>query len=135
MAELAFASLFPPADAARWRAAVDKALKGGDFDRKMVSRAADGFAIQPLYPRRAGAEPLLRAAAGQRWVIHQRIDLPDADAAHAQALMDLEGGASGLTLVVDGAPSARGYGIPIADLGDLAALTEGCFSRSRSDPL
>jgi methylmalonyl-CoA mutase len=127
MAELAFASLFPPADEARWRAAVDKALKGGDFGKKLVSRAADGFAIQPLYPRREKAEAVLRDGAGQRWAVHQRIDVPDPDAAHRQALADLEGGATGLTLVLAGAPSARGFGVQITDLADLDTLLEGVF--------
>jgi methylmalonyl-CoA mutase len=127
MAELAFASLFPPADEAQWRAAVDKALKGGDFDRKLVSRAADGFAVQPLYPRKEGAAAVLREGAGGRWAVHQRIDIPDADIAHRQALADLEGGATGLTLVLAGAPSARGFGVKIADLADLDTLLEGVF--------
>jgi methylmalonyl-CoA mutase len=127
MAELAFASLFPPADEARWRAAVDKALKGGDFDRKLVSRAADGFAIQPLYPRKEGAAAVLREGAGERWAVHQRIDIRDADAAHRQALVDLEGGATALTLVLSGAPSARGFGVTIADQADLETLLEGVF--------
>jgi methylmalonyl-CoA mutase len=127
MAELAFASLFPPADAARWRAAVDRALKGADFEKKLVSRAADGFAIQPLYPRRADAVAVLREGAGGRWAVHQRIDMKDADAAHRQALADLEGGATGLTLVLTDAPSARGFGVRIADLADLDTLLEGVF--------
>jgi methylmalonyl-CoA mutase len=127
MAELAFASLFPPADEARWRAAVDKALKGGDFDKKLVSRAADGFAIQPLYPRKVEAQAMLREGAGARWTVHQRIDMADADAAHRQALADLEGGATGLTIVLAGAPSARGFGVKIADLADLDTLLEGVF--------
>ena len=41
----------------------------------------------------------------------QRIDHPDAQAANAQALHDLENGATGLTLVFAGANGAYGFGL------------------------
>ena len=41
----------------------------------------------------------------------QRIDHPDAAAANAQALLDLENGAAGLTLVFAGANGAHGFGL------------------------
>src|SRR6202166_2406534 len=41
----------------------------------------------------------------------QRIDHPDAGAANAQALHDLENGANGLTLVFAGANGAYGFGL------------------------
>ena len=41
----------------------------------------------------------------------QRIDHPDAAKANAQALHDLENGATGLTLVFAGANGARGFGL------------------------
>ena len=34
-----------------WLALVDKVLKGGDFEKRLVSRTADGLAVQPLYTR------------------------------------------------------------------------------------
>ncbi|MFX9004145.1 hypothetical protein ABTN42_21700, partial [Acinetobacter baumannii] len=42
----------------------------------------------------------------------QRVDHPDAAIANAQALHDLENGATGLTLVFAGANGAHGYGLP-----------------------
>jgi methylmalonyl-CoA mutase len=42
----------------------------------------------------------------------QRVDHPDAAIANAQALHDLENGATGLTIVFAGANAARGYGLP-----------------------
>ena len=55
---------FPTPDEAQWRAQVDKALKGGAFDR-LISRTLDGIEIQPLYARNNdGAPPLARAQAG-----------------------------------------------------------------------
>ena len=41
----------------------------------------------------------------------QRIDHPDPAAANAQALQDLENGATGLTLVFAGSLNANGYGL------------------------
>ncbi len=51
MTDLRFNEGFPAADAASWRALVDKALKGGDFEKRLVTRTVDGLAIQPLYTR------------------------------------------------------------------------------------
>ena len=42
---------FPAADFEQWRALVDKALKGADFEKRLVSRTADGLKINPLYTR------------------------------------------------------------------------------------
>ena len=42
----------------------------------------------------------------------QRIDHPDPAKANAQALHDLENGATGLTLVFAGANCAHGFGLP-----------------------
>ncbi|MGL4729215.1 MAG: methylmalonyl-CoA mutase subunit beta [Bosea sp. (in: a-proteobacteria)] len=122
-----FSNTFPAASDTQWRAAVEKALKGADFEKRLVSRGADGFAIQPLYPRREGSEAVLRAEAGARWQIAQRIDLADADAAHRQVMADLEGGASSLALVLKGAATARGFGLIVNDLADLDTLLEGVF--------
>ena len=41
----------------------------------------------------------------------QRIDHPDAVSANAQAMHDLENGATGLTLVFAGANGAYGFGL------------------------
>ena len=56
----------------------------------------------------------------------QRIDHPDAKAANAQALHDLENGATGLTLVFSGANGAHGYGLdPSADA--VAQVLDGIY--------
>lgn len=115
LADLALSQTFPGASEDQWRKAVEAALKGGAFD-KLVSRTADGIAIQPLYdPARADAVTA-RAVPGA-WTVMQAVDHPDAAEAGAQALDDLEGGASGLTLRVAGAPTARGFGVK-ADTAD-----------------
>ena len=54
----------------------------------------------------------------------QRVDHPDPAAANAQALQDLENGASGLTLVFAGSLNANGYGLD-ASPETMARLLDG----------
>lgn len=123
---LPLASEFPAATEAAWRAAVDAVLKGKPFDKTLVGRTPDGIAIQPLYPRDAEAAPLAGRPAGQPWTISQRTDHPDPKTANDQALEDLDGGASGLTVVTRGAiGDRRGDATVIDGLADLDALLKG----------
>jgi methylmalonyl-CoA mutase len=115
--DLALAAEFPPASQTEWRALVEAALKGADFDKRLVSRTYDGLKVEPLYPRAAGAKPVAGRAPGAAWTLMQRVDHPDPKAANAQALDDLENGATGLALVLAGAPAARGYGL-VAESAD-----------------
>jgi methylmalonyl-CoA mutase len=104
---------------AQWRAQVDKALKGGAFDR-LISRTLDGIEIQPLYGRNTeGAPPLARAQAGD-WRALTRIDHADPQLANEQAKADVAGGAGGLHLTFAGAAGAYGFGLP----SNAAALRE-----------
>jgi methylmalonyl-CoA mutase len=123
MTDIAFSADFPAATEAQWREAALRALKGGDFERKLVSRTADGIAIQPLYAKSDGAI-VARAAPGP-WRIAQRIDLPAPDMANAQALDDLAGGADMLALVFAGAAGARGFGLAVETLADLDRALDG----------
>ena len=109
--ELSLAADFPPVTETEWRKLVEAALKGADFDKRLVSRTYDGLRIEPLYPRAAGAKPVAGRKPGAAWSVMQRVDHPDAAAANAQALEDLENGATGLTLVMAGSTNANGYGL------------------------
>ncbi len=122
----ALASEFPPATETQWRAAVDAVLKGKPFDKTLVNRTADGIAVQPLYPRKAGAAALAARAPGEPWTVSQRTDHPDPKVANEQALEDLSGGASGLVVVTRGAiGDRRGDATVIDGLADLDALLAG----------
>src|SRR5580704_5675106 len=101
---------FPPATAQAWRGLVDAVLKGAPFAR-LESRTADGLIIEPLYPRDAAATAIAGRAPGAAWTIMQRVDHPDPAAANAQALDDLQNGATGLVLVFAGSVSANGFGL------------------------
>ena len=112
---------FPPAGEDQWRKAVDRALKGGAFE-KLIAKSYDGGKIEPLYPPAAEPGPrALRKAAG-RWAVLARVDLADAEKANAQALEDLEGGAEGLQLVFRGALGAYGTALSGEDDAALAQI-------------
>jgi methylmalonyl-CoA mutase len=123
---------------ARWRALAEATLKGGDFDKRLVGRTEDGLRIEPIYTRTSaaaaiaaagavGVAPFVRGGLRDRaapWVIAQRIDLADPAVANAQALEDLENGASGLVLVIrDRQGSARG--LRLASRHDIDRLMAG----------
>ncbi len=119
--ELKLGSEFPSASRENWLRLVRSALKDRPFER-LIARTYDGIPIEPLYGRAAGARPV----AGRRgpWRVHARIDHPDPAAANAQALHDLENGATGLTLVFAGSAGAYGYGLP-GDPVSIARALEG----------
>jgi methylmalonyl-CoA mutase len=119
MVELTLARNFPPADEAAWRALVEEALKGTPF-ASLRSKSYDGVAIEPLYPRAQRSSRIEGRAAGANWAVTQRIDLPDAKAANAQALDDLGNGANALTLVFEGSVGDYGYALPASG----AAISE-----------
>jgi methylmalonyl-CoA mutase len=128
-----------------WRELAEKALKGGSFEKRLISRSYDGFEIQPIYSdsdwnRGAsgfpGIAPFTRGAkaaspAGS-WEVRQSHVYPDAKIANAQILRDLNGGVTAIELVFDGlaqrghsisGPPGSGLigerGIPIYDLTTL----------------
>jgi methylmalonyl-CoA mutase len=107
---LPLAADFAPANYDDWRKLVDGVLKGAPFE-KLVGKTSDGIRIDPIYPRAKGASPVIGRAAAAPWQIMQRIDHPDAAQANAQALHDLENGATGLTLVFASANGAHGFGL------------------------
>jgi len=114
---LALAGDFAPATHDDWRKLVDGVLKGAPFG-KLESRTYDGLTIEPLYERAGAARAVPGRTPGVAWTLMQRVDHPDPAAANAQALDDLENGATGLVLVFAGSVSANGFGLD----GSAAAL-------------
>jgi methylmalonyl-CoA mutase len=95
-----------------WRKLVSDGLKGRDFD-SLRSKTSDGIVIEPLYERQRDAEPLLGRGA-LPWTIVQPVDNPDPDKANEQAIADIKGGATGLSLrFADSFPAAT-TGLPAA---------------------
>lgn len=113
---------FPPATRADWLALVDGLLKGGAYDKRMVTRTADGIRLDALPERRRDAAPIAGRPAGAPWKMIARIDHDDAASANTQMLADLDGGADGVALVFASAPSAAGFGLPLRHEEVVAAL-------------
>lgn len=106
------AAQFEPSDPARWLKLAEKGLGGASFEDALVSRTDDGLGIEPIYTRVADAQALPRRKPDFPWHVIQRIDDVDPKRANKQALEDVENGATGLSLVFEGAPNAFGYGLP-----------------------
>jgi methylmalonyl-CoA mutase len=122
--ELPLAAEFPATSEAQWRKLVEAALKGASFDKRLVSQTYDGLRVEPLYPRAANARVVAGRVPGVAWTVMQRVDHPDAKAANAQLLQDLENGATGLTLVFAGSLNANGFGLD-ASPDTLARVLDG----------
>jgi len=108
--DLRLAAEFPPVARAEWHKLVEAALKGASYEKRLVGHTYDGLRVEPLYPRTAGAT-VVAGRGATPWQIVQRGDHPAPCAANAQALTDLENGATGLSLVIAGSTGAYGYGL------------------------
>jgi methylmalonyl-CoA mutase len=124
--DLRLAADFAPASYDDWRKLVDGVLKGAPFE-KLTAKTSDGLKIEPIYPRAHGTAPIAARPLAAPWQIMQRIDHPDAAQANAQALHDLENGATGLEIEFAGGPGARGFGLTDATDKTLARLFDGVF--------
>jgi methylmalonyl-CoA mutase len=109
--DLALAGEFPAATWDEWRRLVDRALKGADFESRLVGKTYDGLRIEPLRARKPQASPVIGRAPGAPWSVMQRLDHPDPAAANAQARDDLANGATDLAIEFAGAIGAHGYGL------------------------
>src|SRR5262245_23233322 len=113
-ADLSLGSEFPSRTCDDWLKLVSAALRGAAFE-KLVARTDDGLRIEPLYRGDQDAKPVAARAPGAAWQVLQRIELPDATAANAEALHELENGANGLSLVFAGAVGCYGYGLDASE--------------------
>lgn len=124
---LHLAADFPGSTHDAWLKLVEKALKGGDFEKRMVSRSADGIRIAPLYTRAdalpgtdtaiPGAPPFARgthtSVSGLGWNIAQAVTETDPAAANKVVLDELAGGAN--TIVIRCAAPGQS-GLPVTAL-------------------
>jgi methylmalonyl-CoA mutase len=114
------AAEFPSASESDWRKRVEAVLKGADFEKKLVSRTADGIAIAPLYT--TGTALDVRRREQTPWTVTQRVDHPDTARANEQALDDLNHGATGLHLFFADAPGSHGFGLTAFDPRSIGRL-------------
>lgn len=120
------ASEFEPADEARWRALVEKGLKGRPFE-SLTTATADGLKISPLYIAENAAQPLQARPAPsgdpeRPWDLRTAVEHPDPARANEQALQDLNGGAQSLLLRLDPTGEA---GVAAGSQDDLAWVLDG----------
>ena len=121
------ASDFEAATREQWLALVDKAIKGADFEKKLVTRTADGIRVEPIYTRATanegqqsalpGQAPFTRGASaaveGLGWEIRQGIRATDPARANTEILTELNGGSNGVLLEIE-APGQAGCRITSA---------------------
>jgi methylmalonyl-CoA mutase len=116
---------FAPATREAWLKLVDKTLKGADLS-SLTRRTDDGLPIKPLYraaDAAAPARPVRAQGEGERaWDVRVLVAHPDPDRANAEALADLEGGASSVVLRID--PTGQS-GIAIGSADGLSHALEG----------
>src|SRR5437667_298214 len=62
--DLALAGEFPAATWDEWRRLVGRALKGADFESRLVGKSYDGLRIEPLRARKPQASPVTGRAPG-----------------------------------------------------------------------
>jgi methylmalonyl-CoA mutase len=135
MTQTRLAAGFEPATREDWLRLVEKVLNGADFEKKLVSRTADGLRIEPLYVRDGsskadvappGVAPFTRGAKAAvenpPWGIHQAVSTGRPGEAHGAVHEELQGGATGIVLEIE-APGQRGVTIASAD--DMARTLEG----------
>lgn len=122
-APLSLAADFPAGTRAQWLTLVEGVLKGRPFER-LIAKTYDGLRIEPLNARARDAHPVAGRTPAAPWQVMQRVEHPDPAAANAEALHDLENGATGLSLILPGAIGAYGYWLDSAP-GALARTLEG----------
>lgn len=112
---------FPAVDYQAWRALVEQALKGADFDKKLTTRLYDGITLQPIYTKAdfaaagdpsgfPGFAPFARggtaSGAVRGWDIRQAFLNPDIKKTNREILTDLERGVTSVLLRLDDAGRA-----------------------------
>ncbi len=125
----AFAGGFPPAAYETWRALADAAAGERGFESALVRRTLEGLVRGPLMTGQDRPDPdptpALRSApapGAYPWDIRALVAHPDPAAAGAEAVDDLEGGASSIELRM--APSGTD-GVLVRDVDDLATALSG----------
>src|SRR5436305_153853 len=119
--DLPLAADFPPATREQWRKLVENVLKGTPETRLLI-KTYDALAIEPLYGRKARAQPIAGRPPAAPWSIMQRGDHPDPEAANAEGVHELENGATGVSFVFAGAIGAYSYGLPAGEEAIARAL-------------
>lgn len=131
------ASAFDAKTREAWHDLVLQALKGADFDKRMVAKTRDGIRIEPIYaPDQQGqtqspppgSAPFTRgtnrSVEGLGWQIHQFVTEADPQAANRTLLQDLEAGTNGVVLQIE---SPGQPGVKITSSSDFVTALTGSY--------
>jgi methylmalonyl-CoA mutase len=144
---------FAPADAAAWRQAAEKTLKGAPFEKRLLTKLYEGFHLQPIYGASdtatlphvgalPGLPPYVRGTSAlgyliRPWEVAQELPYPTAEAVNQAAREDLPRGLTALNVPLDRATllgldpdpapaeSVGQGGASLTHCEDLATLFEG----------
>lgn len=149
---LKLASEFPEASYDAWKELAEAALKGASFEKKLVTKTADGFSINPLYtfdsfdPESSAIHDTMVASQTRQagkladksgWDIRQLHAYPDPVYTNTAILEDLENGATSVHLVFDAAAqsgsganseSAGEGGVMLYSASDVATALKGVLT-------
>jgi methylmalonyl-CoA mutase len=105
---------FPPVSPEQWEAQIARDLKGADYEKKLVWKTAEGFAVKPYYhmdhlnqvPWRhnlPGSFPFVRGnkPSGNDWLVREDIKVGDIAVANEKALDLLMKGVDALGFALD----------------------------------
>lgn len=110
-----FEAEFPDVTRDEWQAEATRSLRGGSFQKRLVSETGDGIEILPLYTaddvdgervsQFPAAPPFTRGAravpADEAWEVRQEFRKPYVREVNTEILLDLERGVSGIRIVPD----------------------------------
>ena len=133
---------FPPTPYEDWRRAVDKAIKGASFEKRLVTKTYEEIDLQPMYRQEdianlphldslPGFAPYLRGTTplgyvASSWDVAQELPYGTPAALNEALRADLERGQNAVNLVLD-APTLAGVD---ADQAEAGAVGQGGLSIS-----
>ncbi|MDR2825084.1 MAG: methylmalonyl-CoA mutase small subunit [Prevotellaceae bacterium] len=104
---------FPAVSTQEWKEKIIADLKGADFDKKLVWKTSEGFAVQPFYRAEdlevlktdklsPGEFPYAQGTkTDNKWLVRQNLQVTDAKAANGKALDILNKGVDSLGFTLD----------------------------------
>lgn len=132
---------FPAVSYEEWKKEAVASLKGGEFDKKLLTRTYEGITLQPLYTKNdfpadeefPGEGDYLRGtdAAGyldEPWAISQPVSAGCPDAANAAVKHQLDRGCTGINIKLDsgfGTGKCCGDGVCLCCKEDAVTLFDG----------
>ena len=138
---------FPPTSYEEWRRAVDKALKGASFEKRLITKTYEGIDLQPMYRQEdiadlphldglPGFAPYLRGTNplgyhDSSWEVAQELPQSTPAAFNAALRADLQRGQNAVNLMPD-RPTLAGID---ADQADAEDVGRGGLSVSSVDDL